>query len=153
MFLEEDELDSTVTSHQSAINFVAYPSMSRYIFVMLGGSLGAVSRFIVGTFVLKFHSSLFPLGTFLINVTGSFLIGLLMMFFLNRPSIHANWRLFLVTGILGGYTTFSSFEWETLMALRGGAGMAALLNITLSVGLGLAGVWIGAAISTRLWPR
>jgi fluoride exporter len=127
--------------------------MNKYIFVMLGGAFGALSRFIVGTLVLKFYSAVFPLGTFLINVTGSFLIGVLMMLFINRPGINANWRLFLVTGILGGYTTFSSFEWETFTALRGGAGVAALLNVTLSVGLGLGGVWIGAMLSNRLWPR
>lgn len=127
--------------------------MNKYIFVMLGGALGAVSRFIVGTFVLKFYSALFPLGTFLINVTGSFLIGLFMMLFLNRPAAGANWRLFLVTGILGGYTTFSTFEWETFTALRGGAGAVAVLNILLSVGFGLAAVWIGVLISNRFWPR
>ncbi|MGA8029182.1 MAG: fluoride efflux transporter CrcB [Bryobacteraceae bacterium] len=127
--------------------------MNKYVVVMLGGALGAVSRFAVGTFVARLYSTVFPLGTFLVNVSGSLLIGILMMLFLNRPAIHANWRLFLVTGILGGYTTFSSFEWETFAALRGGAGMAALLNVFLSVGLGLAGVWIGAALSNRLWPR
>jgi CrcB protein len=127
--------------------------MNRYIFIMLGGALGAVSRFIVGTMLLKFYSAVFPLGTFLINVMGSFLIGVLMMLFLNRPFINANWRLFLVTGILGGYTTFSTFEWETFTLLRGGAGAVALLNICLSVALGLAGVWIGAALSNRFWPR
>jgi CrcB protein len=127
--------------------------MSKYIFVMLGGALGAVSRFVVGTLVLKFYSAVFPLGTFLVNVTGSFLVGLLMMLFLNRPAINANWRLFLVTGILGGYTTFSTFEWETFTALRGGAGALALLNVLLSVGLGFGGVWIGAVISNRLWSR
>lgn len=62
-----------------------------------------MSRFIFGTFVLRLYSALFPLGTFLINVTGSFLIGVLMTIFLNRPSLNANWRLFLVTGVLGGY--------------------------------------------------
>jgi CrcB protein len=127
--------------------------MNKYIFVMLGGALGAVSRFTVGTLVQKIYSAVFPLGTFLINVTGSFLIGILMMLFLNRPGINGNWRLFLVTGILGGYTTFSSFEWETFTALRGGAGAVALLNVLLSVGLGLGGVWIGAALSDRFWPR
>ena len=120
---------------------------------MLGGALGAVARFIVGTFVLKIYSAVFPLGTFLINVTGSFLIGILMVLFLNRPGIHTNWRLFLVTGILGGYTTFSSFEWETLAALQEGARAVAVLNVLLSVGLGLGGVWIGAALSNRCWPR
>jgi len=127
--------------------------MNKYLFVMLGGALGAVSRFMVGTLVLKAYSAMFPLGTFLINVTGSFLIGILMMLFLNRPAISAHWRLFLVTGILGGYTTFSSFEWETFAALRGGAGVVALLNVLLSVGLGLGGVWVGAMISNRFWPR
>ena len=120
---------------------------------MLGGALGAVFRFIVGTMVLKIYSGIFPLGTFLINVTGSFLVGVLMTLFLHRPAIHTNWRLFLVTGILGGYTTFSTFEWETFALLRGGAAAVALLNVFLSVGLGLAGVWIGVALSDRLWPR
>ncbi len=127
--------------------------MTKYIFVMLGGALGAVSRFAIGTLIQRLYSAVFPLGTFLINVSGSFLIGLLMMLFLNRPLISANWRLFLVTGILGGYTTFSSFEWETFVALRGGASTAALLNVFLSVGLGFGGVWLGAVISNRVWAR
>ncbi len=127
--------------------------MNRYIFVMVGGAIGAVARFALGTVIQRLYSAVFPLGTFLINITGSFLIGLFMMFFLNRPAVNVNWRLFLVTGILGGYTTFSSFEWETLVALRAGAGVAASLNILLSVGLGLVGVWLGAAVSTRIWSR
>ena len=127
--------------------------MNKYIFVMLGGAFGAVSRFVVGTFILRFYSSLFPLGTFLINVTGSFLIGIFMTLFLNRPTISANWRLFVVTGILGGYTTFSTFEWETFTAFRGGAAAVALLNILLSVILGFGGVWIGVALSDRFWSR
>lgn len=127
--------------------------MNKYIFVMLGGALGAVSRFIIGTLVAKIYSAVFPLGTFVINVTGSFLIGILMMLFLNRPAISANWRLFLVTGILGGYTTFSTFEWETLTAMRAGAGAEAFLNVFLSVGLGFGGVWMGAALANRFWPR
>jgi len=127
--------------------------MSKYILVMVGGAFGAVSRFIVATFVLKFYSAEFPLGTFLINVTGSFGIGVLMMLFLNRPAINPNWRLLAVTGFLGGYTTFSTFEWETLTTLKGGAGLVGLLNVLLSVGLGLVGVWVGAALANRFWPR
>src|SRR5690242_16216527 len=101
--------------------------MTKYLVVMLGGAIGAVSRFIVGSLVLRFYSAVFPLGTFVINITGSFLIGLLMTLFLNRPAMHANWRLFLVTGVLGGYTTFSSFEWEALTTLRTGAEAIAVL--------------------------
>ncbi len=127
--------------------------MTRYLIVMLGGALGAVSRFAVGTIVGKWYSAVFPLGTFLINITGSFLIGVLMMCFLNRPSIHANWRLFLVTGILGGYTTFSSFEWETFTALRGGAAPIAITYLIVSVVLGLVCAWLGAMLSNYLWPH
>src|SRR5579875_967620 len=127
--------------------------MNKYLVVMLGGSLGAVSRFIIGTLIAKRYSAVFPLATFLINVTGSFLIGVLMMLFLNRPSIDANWRLFVVTGVLGGYTTFSSFEWETFLALREGASAVALLYVILSVAFGLIGVWVGAMIANHLWPR
>jgi CrcB protein len=127
--------------------------MNKYVVVMLGGGLGAVSRFVVATLVTKFYSSTFPLGTFAINVTGSFLIGVLMTLFLNRPHIHTNWRLFLVTGILGGYTTFSSFEWEALATLRGGAAIVSFLYVGSSVVLGLAGVWFGLLVANRLWPH
>lgn len=127
--------------------------MSKYFAVMLGGALGAVSRFIVASLVVRFYSATFPLGTFLINITGSFLIGVLMTFFLNRPGIDANWRLFAVTGVLGGYTTFSSFEWEALITLRSGAASIGLLYVSLSVATGLAGAWIGLLTANRLWPH
>lgn len=120
---------------------------------MLGGALGAVSRFAVGVAISRAYSGTFPFATFLINVTGSFLIGLLMGCFLNRPALDAHWRLFLVTGILGGYTTFSSFEWETLVSLRGGALGIGLLYVALSVLIGLGGAWVGFLLSNRIWPR
>ncbi len=126
--------------------------MTKYLVVMLGGAIGAVSRFIIGALVLRFYSATFPLGTFLINVTGSFFIGLCMTAFLNRPIFHANWRLFLVTGILGGYTTFSSFEWEALTTLRNGAEAVALLYLGLSVVLGLLSAWLGLLTANRIWP-
>lgn len=125
--------------------------MTKYALIMLGGALGAGSRFAIGTFVARFCTAVFPLGTFLINISGSFLIGLLMMLFLYRPTISANWRLFLVTGILGGYTTFSSFEWETLFAIRSGASPIAILYVLLSVVLGLLAAWLGALLAGRLW--
>ena len=127
--------------------------MNKYFLVMLGGSLGAVSRFILGTLVARAYSTIFPLGTFLINVTGSFLIGVLMMLFLNRPSIDPSWRVFLVTGILGGYTTFSSFEWEAFFGMREGASIVAIFYLALSVGLGLVAVWFGALAANHFWPR
>lgn len=125
--------------------------MTKYALVMLGGALGAASRFAIGTVLARFYTTVFPLGTFLINVSGSFLIGLLMMLFLYRPTIGVNWRFFLVTGILGGYTTFSSFEWETLFAIRSGASPIAIAYVLLSVVLGLLAAWLGALLATRLW--
>lgn len=122
--------------------------MTKYLVVLLGGGVGAVVRFLAGTFVLKFFAGAFPLGTLLINVSGSFLIGILMTFFLNHSTINPNWRLFLVTGILGGYTTFSSFEWETLVTLREGAAFTAMSYLVLSVVLGFAGVWLGAVLAS-----
>jgi fluoride exporter len=123
--------------------------LKSFLFVVLGGGLGAGSRFLAATFVSRIYGGLFPLGTFLINVTGSFLIGVLMTLFLNRPGSNPNWRLFLVTGILGGYTTFSSFEWETLAAWKGGSSLVGLANVLCSVGLGFLAVWIGAMLMGR----
>jgi CrcB protein len=121
-------------------------SVNGVLAVMAGGGIGAALRYIIASYVARFHSGPFPLGTFLINVTGSFIIGLLMTFFLYRSDLNPAWRLFLVTGVLGGYTTFSSFEWEILTAVKSGAAVAAILNVLLSVALGFVGVWIGAAL-------
>lgn len=87
---------------------------------MLGAALGGVARYIVATAVSARYGGRFPLGTFLINVTGSFGIGLLMTILTERSTPHPYWRLLLVVGVLGGYTTFSSFEWETFFAAQTG---------------------------------
>ena len=112
-----------------------------------------MSRLIVGSLILRFYSGTFPLWTFLINISGSFLIGVLMTIFLDRPAIDLNWRLFLVTGVLGGYTTFSSFEWEALMALRTGAAAVGFLYLGVSVVVGLGAAWSGLLVANRLWPH
>ena len=91
----------------------------------------------------------FPLGTFLVNISGSFLIGVLMTLLTERLQPHPNWRLFLGVGVLGGYTTFSSFEYEIYQAVRDGARWMGLLYMTGSVVLGYAGVWLGAILTMR----
>src|SRR5262245_16839349 len=93
----------------------------------------------------------FPLGTLVINVTGSFVIGVLMTMLTARsqPAPHPYWRLFLVVGILGGYTTFSSFEYETFQAIRDGARWMGMLYVMSSVALGYLGVWLGALVAAR----
>ncbi len=123
--------------------------MDKYLIVLAGGGLGALARYIVGSAVMTRYAGRFPLGTFLINVTGSFLIGLLMMLFSQRITANPNWRLFLVTGVLGGYTTFSSFEYESYIAARSGSPLLGLLYVVSSVGFGYLAVWLGASIVVK----
>jgi CrcB protein len=115
--------------------------------VSLGGAVGSLARYITGTAVMARFRTQFPLGTLFINVTGSFLIGLLMTFLTERWRPHPNWRLVLVVGFLGGYTTFSSFEYESYRAIRDGGPWLGLLNIVGSVALGYVAVWTGALIA------
>ena len=125
--------------------------MDRYFVVLAGAGLGGLARYVAGTWIMAKYGGRFPLGTFLINVTGSFLIGVLMMLFTERLNPHPNWRLFLVVGVLGGYTTFSSFEYETFQAVRDGANWLAALYALASVGVGYLGVWLGALLALRAW--
>jgi len=123
--------------------------LDRYALVLVGAGLGGLMRFLLGTWIMTKYGGRFPLGTFLINITGSFLIGLLMTMFTERSHLHPNWRLFLVVGVLGGYTTFSSFEYETFQAVRDGARPLGLLYVTGSVLIGYLAVWLGAVLVSR----
>ena len=121
----------------------------RYLLVAAGGGAGALARYVASAAIMSRFGGRFPLGTFLINVTGSFLIGFLMTLLTVRLDIDPRWRLFLVVGFLGGYTTFSSFEWETFTAMREGALWAAMLNVAASVMLGYVAVWLGWMLARR----
>ena len=123
--------------------------MDRYLVVLAGAGLGGMARYALGTWIMARSGGRFPLGTFLINISGSFFIGLLMTLLTERLQPHPNWRLFLVVGVLGGYTTFSSFEYETLQAVRDGERWMGLLNVAGSVLLGYVAVWLGAALTAR----
>ena len=119
--------------------------------VLAGAGLGGLARYVAGTWIMAKYGGRFPLGTFIINVTGSFFIGALMTLFAERLQPHPNWRLFLVVGILGGYTTFSAFEYETFEAVRGGERWMGMLYVTGSVALGYLGVWLGSLLTARRW--
>jgi CrcB protein len=123
--------------------------MDRYLMVLVGGGVGALARYVLGVEIAARVGGRFPLGTMVINVTGSFLIGLLMTLLTERFQPHPNWRLLLVVGVLGGYTTFSTFEYETFRAVQDGGKWIGLLNVAGSVVLGYIAVWIGAAIAGR----
>ena len=117
--------------------------------VMLGGAAGSLMRYLIGAAIMTRLGGRFPTGTVFINITGSFLIGLLMTLFTERLQPHPNWRFLLVVGFLGGYTTFSSFEWETLSLIKDGSRWLGLLNAAGSVLLGYAAVWLGATIAGK----
>ena len=114
--------------------------------VMLGGATGSLTRYVVGTAIMTRLGARFPIGTMFINVSGSFLIGVLMTLLAERLQPHPNWRLLLVVGFLGGYTTFSTFAWETLALVKEGGRWLGLLNVAGSVVFGYLAVWLGYAM-------
>ena len=107
------------------------------VLIALGGALGAVSRFLLGNAVSKAIGSALPYGTFVVNVIGCFAMGLLMTIIVDRELLPASWCLFLCVGLLGGFTTFSSFAYEGLMLLNEGRLLAVLTYVGGRVGLGL----------------
>lgn len=117
--------------------------------VVAGGGIGSLARYLLGTAIMSRFGGRFPLGTMIINVTGSFAIGALMTLLTERLQPHPYWRLVLVIGFLGGYTTFSSFEYESLQAVREGGLIGGLFNLIGSVALGFAAVWAGAILAAR----
>jgi fluoride exporter len=125
---------------------------TRVIWISLGGVLGANARYWLGGWVQQRWGTAFPGGTLLINLSGSFLLGLLMALVTERyvtfytPTL----RLAVGIGFLGAYTTFSTFTYETLMQVETGAWSGALLNLLASVGGGLLAVWLGLRLGRLL---
>lgn len=113
------------------------------VLIALGGALGAVCRYLAGNVVSKAVGSALPWGTFLINLGGCFAMGLLMTVIVERGLLPAAWRLFLCVGLLGGFTTFSSFGYEALMLLTEGKLLAAMGYGCGSVILGMLAAGIG----------
>lgn len=126
--------------------------MVTYLWIALGSALGGVARYWSSGMIATHFGETFPAGTIFVNVLGSFLIGFIAT--LSAPDgrwfIGTDMRQFLMLGILGGYTTFSSFSLQTLNLLRDGEWSRAGLNIGLSVVLCLVGVWLGHIAAAAL---
>ncbi len=119
--------------------------MSALLYVSLGAVVGANARYLVGVWAIERLGTAFPYGTFLVNLTGSFLIGLFLTLLADRAVEDPAWRLLLVTGFCGGYTTFSSYSWDGLVLLQQGEYGTAALYLVGSVVTGLLAVVAGAA--------
>ena len=117
-----------------------------YLLAGMGGAIGSIGRVLMSNFVTRFAGEEFPFGTIVVNVTGAILMGVLAGYGESEPGkllFPQSARTFLMIGLLGGYTTFSSFSLQTFLLIEQGNMTGAFLNVLLSVLLCLAGIWVG----------
>ena len=117
-----------------------------YLLAGMGGAIGSIGRVLMSNFVTRFTGEEFPFGTIAVNVTGAILMGVLAGYGESEPGkllFSQSARTFLMIGLLGGYTTFSSFSLQTFLLIEQGNMTGAFLNVLLSVLLCLAGIWVG----------
>ena len=118
--------------------------MEKYLFIGAGGFIGSVCRYGLSSLLYRILGDRFPYGTLAVNVLGCFTIGLLMTLFEGRWLVQPNVRLFLTIGILGGFTTFSTFSYETIEILRAGNTSLGFINIFGSIVFCLSATWAGS---------
>lgn len=128
---------------------------NKFVLLMLGGGVGTNARYwLARWFGEAAWAKGFPLGTFVINVSGSFILGLAAIVILERlPPAYQSWYLLFGTGFCGGYTTFSTFEWETFNLVRDGSWRFAAMNVAGSVVGGFLGVVLAVALMGLLFPE
>ena len=119
-------------------------------YVALGGAVGSVARFLLGVLIQQRSGLTFPLGTLVVNITGSFALGFLLRYGLATPALTPEVRALLTTGFCGGYTTFSTFSYETATLLEEGDYRRALLYVALSLVVSLAGTFLGIALAREV---
>ena len=124
--------------------------MQKYLLIAVGGALGSIARYWVGSTVGGRMGTRFPYGTFVINLTACLIIGFSLTFLARRTALNPAWRFLVPIGFVGAYSTFSTYEWETLSILRGGAFLEAALYALGSLFLGLVATWAGVAIAEYL---
>jgi CrcB protein len=124
--------------------------LHKYLLIAVGGALGSVARYWVGSTVGSRMGFRFPYGTLLVNLTACLIIGFSITFLGRRADLNPAWRFLIPFGFIGAYSTFSTYEWETLSELRSGAFLIAALYAGGSVILGLIAVWGGVVLAEAL---
>jgi len=124
--------------------------LEKYLLIALGGALGSLARYWVGSTISGRLGARFPYGTFVINITACIIIGFCMTWLGKRADISAAWRFLVPIGFVGAYSTFSTYEWETLSTIRSGAFLLAGLYAISSLILGLVAVWGGSVLAEVL---
>ncbi len=117
--------------------------MNQILVIAAGGAVGASLRFLVSNVVYSIAGRDFPYGTLTVNVLGSLLMGILYVLLVERIAFAVEWRAFLMIGVLGAFTTFSTFSIETMLLIESGDHMRALLNMLVSVVLCVMATWVG----------
>ena len=124
--------------------------MQKYLLIAFGGALGSMARYWVGSTIGSRMGTKFPYGTFVINITACMIIGFSLTFLAKRADLNPAWRFLVPVGFIGAYSTFSTYEWETLSTIRTGAFSLAAFYAISSLILGLAAVWGGSVIAEIL---
>lgn len=124
--------------------------MQKYLLIALGGALGSIARFWVGSTIAGRMGIKFPYGTLIVNITACIIIGFFLTYLGRRADLSPAWRFLIPIGFIGAYSTFSTYEWETLSTLRSGAFLLAALYAGGSVILGLIAVWGGSWLAEFL---
>jgi len=124
--------------------------LQKYIYIALGGSLGSIARYWVGSAIASRLGTKFPYGTYVINITACVIIGFSLTYLNKRAGLNPAWRFLVPIGFVGAYSTFSTYEWETLSTIRSGAFLEASLYAFGSLFLGLVAVWVGIAIAENI---
>ena len=123
--------------------------MSKLVLIFLGSGIGGVFRYVLSGWAQRLGDGSFPMGTLVVNVAGCAMIGFLSAAFAGRWFVREEYRIAIVVGVLGGFTTFSAFGMETFGLLNDGQRVRAATNMILSVGLSLIAVWIGYRLAER----